>query len=277
MATDFTFLIPLGWDRRADRIAFARRHELGLEISAFVGGKGLNDTEVREVMEEELAEELADFSGMKTLHGAFLDLSLHSMDDRIAAISQSRIERDILSACRLGCDKIVFHLGLNPLVTVARYADEIINAQAAFWTYALASYPGITICLENQWEADWTVFEELLDAVNDPRFGVCLDVAHVNVNSHFSPEAWIQRLGSRILHSHWNDNHGDRDSHQPLGTGCIDWAAILEACRVWNRATVTLEMNEQSALERSLAFLGRQGVAVRPRRAPTSVLPAVPV
>lgn len=259
MATDFTFLIPLGWEGRDERLTFARQHALGIELTAFIGGDALNNPKVRESMEAQLEKELSNFDGIKTMHGAFLDLALYSQDERISEISQSRIERDILTAQRLGCEKIVFHLGFNPLVPVSHYRGDLIDAHADFWLYALATYPGITICVENLWEPDWSIFGELFDAVQHPRFGMCLDVAHAHVHSHFNAEAWIRGMATNILHMHWNDNCGDRDSHLPVGAGNIDWPSVLHACCAWKEATVTLEMNDLGALRQSLSFLDRNG------------------
>lgn len=270
MVTKLNFLVPLGCKNRQERIAFAVQQRVGIEVTAFVGGPALNDHEVREQVETQLSAELATFEGTKTMHGAFLDLALHSQDGRVAAVSQSRIERDLLTAQHLGCEKIVFHLGFNPLVPGTRYQRALVEAHAEFWWYALSTYPGITICLENVWEPDWTVFGELFEAVQHPRFGLCLDVAHAHVHSHYNPEAWIRSMATQILHLHWTDNCGDRDSHLPLGAGNINWPAVFEACRAWKETTVTLEMNATGALRRSLAFLRRQGAfppADQPREA----------
>lgn len=271
METEFTFLIPLPWEKRAERMEFARRRGFGVEVNAFVGGDPLNDPECRARMEDEFEQDMAGFEGIKTMHGAFLDLAIHSNDQRIATISQNRIERDILTATRLGCEKIVFHLGSNPLVLVERYNDELIRAHAEFWTYVMESYPGIQVCVENQWETDWTLFSEIFDAVRHPRFGMCLDVAHVHVFSHFAPEAWIQRLAPNISHCHWNDNCGDRDSHLALGSGNIDWPAIFEASAIWKQMTVTLEISELQALERSVSFLVRHGMDLHDSRSLTNL------
>lgn len=263
MVTEFTFLIPLGWQKRAERLDFAYKHDLGLEITAFIGGKMLNEPESRMKMEDDLARELSGFPGTKTMHGAFLDLALHSPDQSIADISRSRIESDILTALRLRCEKLVFHLGFNPLVPVQRYRKEVVHTHAEFWDYVLSTYPGISICLENQWENDWSIFSELFDRVQHPRFGMCLDVAHAHVYSHFSPESWIRGMAAEVLHMHWNDNRGDRDSHRPIGKGNIDWTSILKACCAWKQMTVTLELNDLRAIERSLIYLAQEGLPIR--------------
>jgi sugar phosphate isomerase/epimerase len=59
---------------------------------------------------------------------------------------------------------------------------------------------------------------------------------------------------------HWSDNYGDRDSHLAVGTGNIAWVPIFAAGGSWEAATVTLEIPDLSAIQRSLAFLTKRGV-----------------
>jgi sugar phosphate isomerase/epimerase len=278
MATDYKFLIPFGRERRDERLAYAENRDLGLEVTAFIGGGALNDPADRDVLESEIESELAGFSGLKTMHGAFLDLAIHSDDDRISAISKSRIERDVLTALRLGCEKVVFHMGYNPLVPGERYRQKLVESQVNFWSYILGSYPGITICLENQWETDWTIFQEIFATLQHPHLGMCLDVAHAHVYGHYSPEAWIEAIPTQVRHMHWSDNCGDRDSHLPLGAGNIAWTPIFASGDLWKTVTVTLEVAETSGIQRSLAFLSRRGLipAVSTGRESKSPLMATP-
>jgi len=260
MATDYKFLIPFGRERREERMAYAESRDLGLEVTAFIGGTALNDAADRDILEGQIESELADFSGLKTMHGAFLDLAIHSDDDRITAISQSRIERDVLTALRLGCEKVVFHLGFNPLVPGDRYRQRLVESHVNFWSYILSSYPGITICLENQWETDWTIFREIFATLQHPHLGMCLDVAHAHVYGHYSPKAWIDAIPTQVRHMHWSDNCGDRDSHLPLGAGNVAWPPIIASGDLWKTVTVTLEVAEIAGIRRSMAFLGRRGL-----------------
>lgn len=259
MAIDYKFLIPLGRERREERIAYADSQGLGLEVTSFIGGDALNDSAARAILESELETELSSFSGLKTMHGAFLDLAIHSDDERITAISQSRIERDVLTALRLGCEKVVFHLGFNPLVPGERYRQHLVESHVNFWTYVLSSYPGVTICLENQWETDWSIFQEVFTAVQHADFGMCLDVAHAHVYGHYSPTAWIEAIPTQVRHMHWSDNYGDRDSHLALGMGNVAWEPILASGDLWKTLTVTLEVTELASIKRSLAFLKKRG------------------
>ena len=131
------FLIPLPWHARQQHLQFAAANDFGLEILAFCSGPALNNEQVRRERSQELQKQLQDFTGPLAFHGAFIDIALHSIDDSIAAASKARIERDLATACELGCGKAVFHTGFNPNVSVPRYAEEVVEGQSAFWADAI--------------------------------------------------------------------------------------------------------------------------------------------
>jgi hypothetical protein len=94
---------------------------------------------------------MSGFPYPRSYHGAFIDLSLHSDDPAIAEIARQRIARDLETAF-LGCRKIVFHTGFNPLVPLERYEEEFVDRHTAFWPQCADQWPDLTICLENLWE-----------------------------------------------------------------------------------------------------------------------------
>jgi sugar phosphate isomerase/epimerase len=59
--------------------------------------------------------------------------------------------------------------------------------------------------------------------------GVCLDTGHIALG-----RAWprfVDVAGSRLLHVHASDNHGQFDDHLPPGDGTIDWTAVTESLK----------------------------------------------
>ena len=72
---------------------------------------------------------------------------------------------------------------------------------------------------------------ELIDAINAPDVGACLDTGHAHT-SGYSPADCVRRLGSRLRATHINDNHAsDRDEHIAPFMGTIDWPALVAALR----------------------------------------------
>lgn len=255
MSDTFQFAIPIGREDLARKLAFAAQQHFGVEIAAFATGPTVHDAAERKKAEHELRDALRGFPHSRSYHGTFIDLSVHSDDPAIAGISRQRIQRDLETASRLGCRKIVFHTGFNPLVPVRRYEEEFVDRHAAFWPAVADQFPGITICLENMWEGSPHLFERLLRAIGHPQVRMCLDVAHAHAYGDFGVETWITRLKSRIAHMHWNDNDGDRDSHLPIGRGNVPWKPILGAAHDFRGITVVVELKSLSAIRQSLRHL----------------------
>ncbi|MFK7692466.1 DUF6528 family protein [Paenibacillus sp. HJGM_3] len=60
----------------------------------------------------------------------------------------------------------------------------------------------------------------------DERLGICCDVNHL---VRERPEAFIRRLGARIITVHMSDNDGLDERHWLPGDGVIDWPAVMDA------------------------------------------------
>lgn len=71
----------------------------------------------------------------------------------------------------------------------------------------------------------------LVDALNEPDIGACLDTGHANT-SGYNPADCVRMLGARLRATHINDNHaGNRDEHIAPFMGTIDWPALVRALR----------------------------------------------
>jgi sugar phosphate isomerase/epimerase len=255
MEHTYHFSVSTGWEDFDRKLTFATAHQFGVEIAAFATGPGLHDKAQRAKIERGLRAALSGFPHARSYHGAFIDLSLHSADSAIAAVTRERIQRDLATAARLSCTHVVFHTGFNPLVPVRRYEEEFVDRHAAFWPAMADQWPDITLCLENMWESSPQLLERLLLAINHPRVGLCLDVAHAHAYGDFAVEAWLDRLKGRIAHMHWNDNEGDSDTHLPIGAGNVPWKKVLAATRTLRGVNVVLELKSLQAVRKSLQFL----------------------
>ncbi|MBT3379984.1 MAG: sugar phosphate isomerase/epimerase [Lentisphaerae bacterium] len=75
--------------------------------------------------------------------------------------------------------------------------------------------------------------ERLAPLLTCPRFGMLLDIGHLNLrrtqNAYFSTQSeseYIANAPLRIIEAHVHDNDGTRDSHGHFGFGNIDFAAV---------------------------------------------------
>jgi sugar phosphate isomerase/epimerase len=262
MTDTFQISIAMDWEDFAEKLPFAEKHQMGVEIDAFFAGPALSDAATRTKMEHGLGAALRDFPYPRSLHGAFIDIAVHSADPAIAAVARERILRDLETASRLGCKTVVFHTGFNPLVPGQIYGREFLERHAAFWPAVADRFPEIKVCLENMWETSPQLLERLLRGINHPRVGLCLDVAHAHAYSHFAVETWLNRLKRRIVHMHWNDNHGDTDSHLPVGQGSVPWKKVRTSARqLASGITVVLELKSMRAIRQSLRYLAQLDMA----------------
>ena len=71
---------------------------------------------------------------------------------------------------------------------------------------------------------------DLVDAINDPAVGICIDTGHANIAGLNVAEA-LRASGSRVIALHINDNYASlgSDMHQLPFMGDVDWADVMRA------------------------------------------------
>ena len=71
---------------------------------------------------------------------------------------------------------------------------------------------------------------ELVDAIDHPAVGICLDVGHMHyMREPIGPA--IRTCGDKIIAFHIDDNDTWNDSHVPPYCGSIDWEEVYRAVR----------------------------------------------
>ena len=86
---------------------------------------------------------------------------------------------------------------------------------------------------------------ELVDVINDPAVGICIDTGHANL-SGIDSGAFIRMAGSRLKCTHINDNSRDGDKHLPPYFGTVDWNDVVAALREINyTGDYSLELSAQ--------------------------------
>jgi sugar phosphate isomerase/epimerase len=207
----------------------ARENDFGIETVTFAASFILND---ERLYQEELAKHISELSHdypVKSMHGPFKDISIHSPDRLIAEVSKARIEQAVKTAIQLDSEIIILHTGINTLIRNTNYLAHSIYVQSEIYRELLDRNPSLRIYIENMWEADPGPFIEMYDRVASDRFGICLDTGHANIFSEIPVHEWIAELGERIRYFHLNDNHGEYDSESALGDGTIDWHRVFRA------------------------------------------------
>lgn len=216
----------------------ARRYGLGVEIASFCTAWNMDES--LSETEEELKTTLAGIH-RRILHGPFNELFPCAIDPKARELARFRYRQALDLARRYGAEKVVFHGAYVPRL----YFPEWYEAQSIrFWREFLQEIPeGMTVCLENVLESSPQMLLAVVQAVNDPRIRLCLDVGHANAYSEIPVMKWLEESAPFLSHLHIHNNDGTGDTHSSLREGSIPVKALLS--RAWQlcpEATATLEL-----------------------------------
>lgn len=193
-----------------------------------------------------------------SLHAPFYDLTLISADPDVEKLSRKRYELGLEVASFLKVDYVVFHSQFNPMLRLDSYHKNWLKKSFEFfhWILEKEQYLGITILIENMFESSPFFLKKLLDKLNSPRIGICLDIAHVNVYSYGNFEEWIDTLYPFIKYLHLSDNDGKVDRHWALGEGNVDFKKVFKLLEKRNvKPDVCLELRDNEEMRKSIEFI----------------------
>jgi len=159
-----------------------------------------------------------------------LDVSSPNAADRQAALDTARRSLDLLA--ELDGRALVVHPSSEPIADEERPA-RLQRARESLAKIAEFVPPdsGIRLAVENLPRTclcrDAAEHLSLLDSLEHPAFGVCLDVNHGNLREDLIEAT--RRYGDRIVTLHLSDNDGVDERHWLPGRGVIDWNGWLQA------------------------------------------------
>jgi sugar phosphate isomerase/epimerase len=105
----------------------------------------------------------------------------------------------------------------------------------------------------------------LIDAVDRPNVGICLDVGHAHVQGYEMAEA-VRQCGERLIATHIQDNDGTRDAHLAPPRGTIDWSAGIAALsEIGYDGLFNLEIPGERGLPPELTLKRLEGVLATAR------------
>lgn len=241
-------------------VRLAEEYSCAFEYNDFYSPAVLDAPEKQEEIIAHYRKYRSDFS-KDTMHGAFLDVTIHSSDSRIREVSMLRIRQSMEIAKELGLRGVVFHTGRLAGFRVDYYLSQWKEQNAVFFRKLSEEYPEQQIYMENMFDEAPDVLAGLAEEMKDVRnFAVCLDYAHAALTSCPGKE-WVDTLAGYIRHIHINDNDLKNDLHQPLGEGQIDWKNFDHLLRGHAvDASVLIEVSGYEAQKRSLTYMMQHGI-----------------
>ena len=208
---------------------------------------------------DERIEAYKKIGGFNTIHGVFFDICFNSSDSLIKDASYKRARQTLDIAKKLGCKKIVFHTNYIIGFNSDDYKKMWVERNAEAYNTFLNEYSDIEILIENMFDNNDILVRELLDMVNNPRFRMCLDIAHANLSNESISE-WIKNCKKYVSHIHINDNFGDIDSHLAIGEGSMDYDYIISELNKFDDVTILIEVKTTDDFIKSYDYLVSRGL-----------------
>jgi sugar phosphate isomerase/epimerase len=233
-----------------EQIAFLREiAELGagIELGSYglMGIRSEQDWETRFTMHKAIR---GQFQGPIAIHGPFIGMEFAHIDHLIRDAVHRRLDKTFEVAVELKASRIVLHSGYTVENDLFHLQETWLKGNIEFWQREIRRWAdvGITIVLENDIDRSPDLMVQLVNEVDSPFLGLCMDIGHQHVFSKIEPREWVRQMDNRLWHVHLHDNDGTGDHHWSIGRGTIDfesfYAALLEYAP---QATLALEVEDR--------------------------------
>ena len=182
------------------------------------------------------------------IHGPFTEIIPAGIDHRMVEAGFERLEEAYEVCSKLGIKRMIVHTGFVPLMY---HKEWHIEKSRDFWKSFLKDKPAdFKILIENVFEDEPYMMKDLIDAIDDSRAAVCLDVGHANAmtKKDIPVEAWVEVLGERIEHIHIHNNDGSGDTHCDIDQGTMEWKKILNMLDIYAKDGYTVTVESRQAM-----------------------------
>lgn len=242
-------------DELDDYVRFAQEYQAAFEYNEFYVPAIMDDPVSIQNIIRRYKSTGRDCS-KDTLHGAFFDICINSGDPKIFQVSDYRVHQSMDIAQEIGVKAVIFHTNYIVNFKLKSYLETWLNLNVVYWRKILKEYPNQMIYIENMFDEAPKMLTKLAGQMEDePRFGVCFDLAHAGISGTPVSE-WFDCLRPYIVHLHINDNDGIEDLHRPVGTGEVDWESFQQiGMSLKQKPSVLIEVRNFRDLKQSVQYM----------------------
>ena len=167
---------------------------------------------------------------VESIHSFYMAELGHNMTDPDPEVREKAIALNLgmfKAAREVGAKYIVVHL-FDENVQRTKGETQFYAKEALKKLLPEAEKTGVSIAVENLYY-EWTISQinKLLDELNHPLLGICLDTGHAALYS--TPHDELALCGDRLLGFHIHDNWLKNDDHLIPFRGETDWQAFCQA------------------------------------------------
>jgi sugar phosphate isomerase/epimerase len=169
------------------------------------------------------------------------------LNDEDAAETARRLQIAFRNARALTVGTIIHHPSGRSLATDEDRRRLDVEAELL----ARVCEAGVRLALENsQTLGSMEYLLAVVDALGPEKAGVCVDTGHAALGD-LGPGRALRMAGERLITTHLQDNHGQRDDHMPPGGGTINWDDVADALsEIGYAGCLMLELTDQPPDER---------------------------
>ncbi|HEY3341268.1 MAG TPA: sugar phosphate isomerase/epimerase family protein, partial [Anaerolineae bacterium] len=203
------------------------------------------DWDTRVTLHESLR---AQFQGPIAIHGPFVGMEYAHIDHLIRAAVNRRQDMTFDVALKLKASRVILHSGYTPEIDLFKLQDAWLKRCVEFWQREIRRWvdAGIVIVLENDTDKSPDMLVRLVNEVDSPFLGLCMDIGHQHLFSELDAIEWVRRMDQRLLHIHLHDNDGTGDSHSSIGRGTIAFEPFYTAImQLVPQVTISLEVEDK--------------------------------
>jgi len=216
----------------------------GIELGSYgmIGIQSERDWETRFALHKTVC---AQFQGPIAIHGPFIGMEYAHIDHLIRDAVNRRLDMTFDAAVELNARRVVLHSGYTPTIDLFNLQNDWLKRCGAFWQREIRRWAdaGIAIVLENETETSPDVLIQMVNNIDNPFLGLCLDTGHQHLFSELDISEWVRRMGKQLFHIHLHDNDRTGDKHWSIGRGTIDFESFYAAImRHVPDVTISLEV-----------------------------------
>lgn len=247
------------------RIYIATFSEHAAETAAKYGvNLELNDTcismrldpEHMDVTLRSMEKELAKAGSRNAIvHGPFTEIIPSGIDHRAVEFGLQRLNEAYEATTAMGLNRMVVHTGFIPLMY---HKSWHLEKSIIFWKRFMENKDAdFQLYIENVFDDEPLMMRDLIDGIDDPRVGMCLDVGHAHVftEKDYDVYQWIEILGKRICHFHLHNNDGTADNHQSMTDGTLDMIRVMRTIKEHCGDDVTFTIESRKSEENVIWLL----------------------
>lgn len=218
---------------------------LGLGVEVVLDNAELLWPEIRWEEILAVADVINEYKVETRVHGPFYSLNLGSRDSHVLHYSLGLLSAGLEVSNALGSPLMVFHTGyfpqLNPKSRVKWMGNFLPALQSLI---ERAQMLEVQLAMENTYEQDISLFDEIFERIQTPILGMCLDTGHAECFGKIKPTLWVTAFRDKICHIHCSDNDGIDDLHWGLGKGIVNFKTLLTPLKLYaNEASITYEVS----------------------------------